>query len=47
MINVIPTRSAHSQGYEPGQSSDDLKQIIRELTVQNEIVKKASGLLRK
>jgi transposase len=37
----------HSQGYEPGESPDDLKKIIGELTVQNEILKKASGLLRK
>ncbi len=42
-----PTQKAQSQGYEPGQSPDDLKKIIGELTVQNEILKKASGLLRK
>jgi hypothetical protein len=46
-INAIPTRSAHSAGYEPGESPDDLKKMIGELTVQNEILKKASGLLRK
>src|SRR6266852_6254816 len=42
-----PEQKARSQGYEPGQSPDDLKKIIGELTVQNEILKKASGLLRK
>ncbi len=31
----------------PGQSPDDLKKNIGELTVQNERVKKASGLVRK
>jgi transposase len=36
---------AASQGYEPGQSPDELKQIIGELTVQNEILKKVQGLL--
>jgi len=36
---------AASRGYEPGQSPDELKQIIGELTVQNEILKKAQGLL--
>ncbi len=42
-----PKQKAQSQGYEPGESPDDLKQIIGGLTVQNEILKKASGLLRK
>ena len=42
-----PKQKAQSQGYEPGQSPDDLKKIIGELTVQNEILKKVSGLLRK
>ena len=41
-----PKQKAHAQGYEPGESPDDLKKIIGELTVQNEILKKASGLLR-
>jgi len=36
---------ATSQGYEPGQSPDELKKIIGELTVQNEILKKVQGLL--
>ena len=40
-----PKQKAQSQGYEPGESPDDLKQIIGELTVRNEILKKASGLL--
>ena len=42
-----PKQKAQSQGYEPGESPDDLKMIIGELTVQNEILKKASGLMRK
>jgi transposase-like protein len=42
-----PKQKAQSQGYAPGESPDDLKKIIGELTVQNEILKKASGLLRK
>ena len=41
-----PKQKAQSQGYEPGESPDDLKQIIGELTVRNEILKKASGRLR-
>lgn len=32
-------------GYEPGQSPEELKKIIGEITVQNEILKKAEGLL--
>ena len=42
-----PKQKAASQGYAPGESPDDLKKIIGELTVQNEILKKASGLLGK
>ena len=44
-----PKQKAQSQGYEPGESESpgDLKKIIGELTVQNEILKKVSGLLRK
>jgi transposase len=42
-----PKQKALSQGYAPGESPDDLKKIIGELTVQNEILKKASGLLGK
>ena len=34
-----------AQGYEPGESPDDLKKLIGELTVQNEILKKSRGLL--
>jgi len=34
-----------AQGYAPGESPDDLKKIIGELTVQNEILKKVQGLL--
>jgi transposase len=40
-----PKQKAISQGYEPGESPDELKKIIGELTVQNEILKKASRLL--
>ncbi len=40
-----PKQKALSQGYEPGESPDDLKKIIGELAVQNEILKKASRLL--
>jgi transposase len=40
-----PKQKAQAQGYAPGESPDDLKKIIGELTVQNEILKKASGLL--
>src|SRR2546427_2105195 len=36
---------AQAQGYAPGESPDDLKRIIGELTVQNEILKKVQGLL--
>ncbi len=33
-----PKQKAASQGYAPGESPDDLKKIIGELTVQNEIL---------
>src|ERR1700730_11655981 len=42
-----PKQKAQSAGYEPGEAPDDLKKIIGDLTVQNEILKKASGLMRK
>src|SRR6266446_7703403 len=42
-----PKQKAQSQGYAPGESPDDLKKIIGELTVQKEILKKAQGLLGK
>src|SRR5437868_10880428 len=35
-----PKQKAQSQGYEPGESPDDLKKLIGELTVQNDILKK-------
>src|SRR5258708_7039201 len=38
---------AKAQGYEPGESPDDLKRLIGELTVQNELLKKSRGLLGK
>ena len=40
-----PKHKAQAQGYAPGESPDDLKRIIGELTVQNEILKKVPGLL--
>ena len=40
-----PRQKAQAAGYAPGESPDDLKKIIGELTVQNEILKKAQGLL--
>lgn len=40
-----PKQKAASQGYEPGESPDELKRLIGELTVQNEILKKAARLL--
>jgi len=40
-----PKQKAAAAGYEPGQSPDELKKIIGELTVQNEILKKVQGLL--
>ncbi len=40
-----PKAKAQAQGYAPGESPDDLKKIIGELTVQNEILKKVQGLL--
>ena len=36
---------AKAKGFKPGQSPDDLKLMIGELTVENDILKKASGLL--
>src|SRR5215472_1368925 len=40
-----PKHKAQAQGYAPGESPDELKKIIGELTVQNEILKKVQGLL--
>jgi transposase len=40
-----PKGKALANGFKPGQSPDDLKRIIGELTVQNEILKKVPGLL--
>ncbi len=42
-----PKRKAQAQGYAPGESPDELKRIIGDLTVQLEIAKKAQGLLGK
>ncbi len=40
-----PAARASSQGYEPGQSPEELKRIIGEYATQLEILKKAGGLL--
>lgn len=40
-----PKDKALSNGYKEGESPDELKRIIGELTVQNEILKKVRGLL--
>src|SRR5512135_60696 len=40
-----PKQKAQAQGYAPGESPDDLKKLIGELTVQNEILKKVPGVL--
>jgi len=40
-----PKQRATLAGFEPGESPEDLKRIIGNLTVQLEIVKKAAGLL--
>ncbi len=41
---ALSTR-AHAQGYAPGESPEELKQLIGELAVQNEVLKKSRGLL--
>ncbi len=38
-----PKQKAQAQGYAPGESLDDLKKIIGELTVRNEMLKKYRG----
>ena len=40
-------RLERAQEYPPGESPEDLKQLIGELTVQNELLKKSRGLLGK
>ena len=40
-----PKAKAQAQGYVPGESPDDLKRIIGDLAVQNDILKKVQGLL--
>jgi putative transposase len=40
-----PKGKAIANGYKPGESPDELKRIIGDLTVQNEILKKVPGLL--
>lgn len=40
-----PRGKAVANGYKPGESPDELKKIIGDLVVQNEILKKVPGLL--
>lgn len=40
-----PKGKAQANGYKPGESPDELKRIIGDLTVRNEILKKVPGLL--
>lgn len=40
-----PGSKAKAQGYPPGQSPDELKRLIGDLTIQVEVLKKAEGLL--
>jgi len=40
-----PKKKACADGYTPGESPDDLKRLIGHLAVENDILKKASGLL--
>lgn len=40
-----PKGKAQTNGFRPGESPDELKRIIGELTVQNEILKKVQGFL--
>lgn len=40
-----PSVKAKAQGYPPGQSPDELKRLIGDLTIQVEVLKKAEGLL--
>ena len=42
-----PKSRAKAQGDEPGEAPDDLKRLIGDLTVQNELLKKSRGLLGK
>jgi len=39
-----PSARAKASGFPPGESPEELKRIIGELTVQNEILKKVEGL---
>lgn len=40
-----PQTHRQAQGFAPGESPEDLKKLIGELTVQNDILKKSRGLL--
>jgi transposase len=41
-----PKTRAQAQGYAPGESPDELKKLIGDLAVQNELLKKSKGGLR-
>jgi transposase-like protein len=41
-----PNQKARAPGYEPAVEPDDLKKLIGALTVQDDLLKKASGRLR-
>ncbi len=43
----VPANRAKAAGYEPGESPDEPKKLIGELTVQNELLKKSRELLGK
>ena len=40
-----PQMRRQAQGFAPGESPEDLKKLIGELTVQNDVLKKSRGLL--
>lgn len=40
-----PKKKAICQGFKPGESPEELKKIIADLTVEKEVLKKAQGLL--
>jgi len=39
-----PKKKSVSQGFKPGESPDELKKIIADLTVEKEVLKKVQGL---
>lgn len=40
-----PKTRGQAQGYAPGESPDELKKLIGDLAVQNDLLKKSRGLL--